>query len=289
LGLVAFGASTGDPLQRVLGVGAFLGLAVGAVCAGVSVRATARSMGAWMRQREVELNAWSDDRANVVTRQFDWAVEELVALRVEIRRLDGLRIRAEEVAANASERAAATEQLLEAARGRIVSGVSDEDVEQRAKLEGELREAEYRARRAEERSAELVLTLQHVVAASGARADQTVALAAPTVLDWTLQYDGTAHELRVHPTEQLVRINAVRLFGEDGTLAIESRKRRGKDIAVRIPQAIAAAVEQAHWTSFRLEALVSGEWRRARLIDRREAAGDAAESAERRHGLRVVG
>src|SRR5438445_7847994 len=49
----------------------------------------------WMGDRESALSTFADDRAAAVARQFQWAVEELVRARAELRKVESMRVQAE--------------------------------------------------------------------------------------------------------------------------------------------------------------------------------------------------
>jgi hypothetical protein len=310
LAIAGMAAIFGGGGVRAVAIGAALGLSVGLVCAGVGIRATARSMRGWMSERESELSVWSDDRAAALARQFDWAVAELVAVRAENRRVDLLRSEAELLAASASERADHQGQLLEAARARLTSRDPTGGAERLVQLESELRAtelarqdeererraAERRAKTAQQQVADLARTLRKVAATAtthdGERTTQATSTE-PVNLDWTLEFDGASRALRLRPSMPLIRLRRARILDTASVIVAETepgRRARARDLVLTIPQSVAAAVESADWAAFRLEVLVGAAWAAAALVDRSaEASARSGRSPSLRPTeLRVV-
>src|SRR5437667_7593152 len=205
-----------DGLERAIAVGAFSASCFGALLATSEVRGAVVSMRRWMGNRESALSTFADDRAAAVARQFQWAVEELVRARAELRKVDGMRAQAEERARTVDEKARQDGQELRVARERLgAMGASELDL-LRAKIERieqsfqeeerDRRTAEARARAAEQRVADLTRTLRLVATTVSSGGDALVSRAASIqalTLDWTLEYDGSGHGLRLRPTSDV--------------------------------------------------------------------------------------
>src|SRR5881296_3476768 len=84
-----------DGLERAIAVGAFSASCLGAMLATSQVHRAVVSMRRWMGDRESALSTFADDRAAAVARQFQWAVEELVRARAELRKVEGMCVQAE--------------------------------------------------------------------------------------------------------------------------------------------------------------------------------------------------
>lgn len=301
--LVAFGAGAVvlDGLERAIAVGAFAASCIGAVLAMSQVRRAVVSMRTWMGERESALSTFADDRAAAVARQFQWAVEELVRARADLRKAESMRVQAEAHAREVAEQARQDGEDLRLAREKLGAldgtelNVLREKVDriERAFLEEEhdRRIAERRARAAEERVADLTRTLR-LVASTVAFGGESVAASTPpegpVMLDWTLEYDGTDHTLRLRATSPETRPTKVRILDASGRTLVESsaRRRRSAEVLLRIPQSVAAAVESADWSAFQLQVELGGWWHGAALVDRAQTAADAPPA--RQANFRVV-
>src|SRR6266550_3972846 len=96
LAVFGAGAITLDGVERATAVGAFSASCVGALLAISQVRRAVSSMRSWMGDRESALSSFADDRTATVARQFQWAVEEPVRARADLRKVDGMRVEAED-------------------------------------------------------------------------------------------------------------------------------------------------------------------------------------------------
>jgi hypothetical protein len=147
-----------------------------------------------------------------------------------------------------------------------------------ARQDQERRGAEKRARVAEQRAAELTRTLRLLASTVGGDSGAGHATAAgPITLDWTLEYDGSSHSLRLRSVVPGLRPKAARILDAAGRPIAETsaaRQRRPSQLVVRVPQSVAAAVESGDWSAFRLEVLIDELWRGAELVDRSERVGD---------------
>src|SRR5438067_8507219 len=77
---------TGD--QRALGIGAFAGILLAALCAAVTVSGV-RRRAARMHERAVaRMSGDADDRVAMVVRQFEWAVNDVVKQKETIERAE---------------------------------------------------------------------------------------------------------------------------------------------------------------------------------------------------------
>jgi hypothetical protein len=285
-----------DGTERALAVGFFITASFGALVGITQVRGAVSSMRAWMGTRESDLSTFADDRAAAVARQFAWAVEELVNVRAELRRVETLRVQAEELAADAGERARHGAEELDAAKQKMEALDESRLDELREKLdqaeqllgeeERDRQKAERRARVAEERVAELSRTLR-VVANTVSSGAADVANA-PLVVEWTLEYDGTSHTLRLHSSSPDVRPNRARVVDMSGRVIAESvgTLRRSPQLMLAIPPSVAAAVESADWSAFRLEVEIDEAWEDAALVSRVEPVVDT--EVMRPRALRIV-
>lgn len=278
------GAVTLEGVERAVAVGAFSASCFGALLAMSQLRRALVSMRTWMGDRESTLSTFADDRAAAVARQFQWAVEELVRVRAELRTTETLRIQAEERARNAFHDVRRGSDDLRDARERLAAMDPGELDLLRAKLEQaeaavrdeerDRRNAEQRARVAEQRAAELNRTLRLVASTVSAGGDGVTSRPAPSgplTLDWTLEYDGSVHSLRLRSTSPDVRPSKARILDATGRPVAESqsaRQRRPAQLMLRIPQSVAGAVESGDWSAFRLEVEVDEVWHGAVLIDR---------------------
>lgn len=291
-------------IERSMAVGAFGASAVGALLALTQLRGRHRLLLSWMRTREADLSTFADDRAAAVARQFAWAVDELVDVRAELRRVEASRAQAEEVAAaTAQSLRQETDQLIDARaklatfdprdieilRSRVAKAELDVADHDRAK-----RSAERRAQVAEQRSAELARKLRLVASTveTSALVGRSI-VTGPLTFDWTLEYDGSFHTLRIRCMTPEIRPAAARVLDAGGRPIAESpsgRQRRSATLHLRIPQSVAGAVETGDWTAFRLEVLVDDVWRGALLVDRgRPVVGASIESeASQPRAIRVV-
>jgi len=290
--LAAFGggAIVLDGLERAIMVGAFIASCLGSLLAVSQLHRALLSMRRWMGDRESALGTFADDRAAAVARQFQWAVEELVSARAELRKVEGLRVQAEERAAIAANEARRDAEELRAAREKL--GAMDESEVDRLheKLEQaehaardeerDRRGAERRARVAEQQVAELTRTLRLVASTVSSGSDTLASRATPSgplALDWTLEFDGSVHSLRLRSTSPEVRPRNARVLDGRGQPVAESsnaRQRRPAQVVLRIPQSVAAAVESGDWSAFRLEVEVDEVWRGAVLVDRAQPVVD---------------
>jgi signal transduction histidine kinase len=290
--LAAFGAGAIflDGLERALAVGAFSASCFGALLAVSQVRSAISSMRGWMGERESALSTFADDRAAAVARQFQWAVEELVSARAELRKADAMRVEAEQRAASAAEDARRDAEDLRVARENLGAmdpselGLLRDRLQQVERAfqdeERDRRTTERRARAAEQRVADLTRTLR-LVANTVSSGGETLAARAmpigPLTLDWTLEYDGSAHSLRLRSTSADTRPSKARILDASGRPVAESvspRQRRPAQVVLRIPQSVAAAVESGDWSAFRLEAEVDDVWLGAVLVDRAQPVVD---------------
>src|SRR5207245_7729431 len=108
-----------DGLERAIAVGAFSASCFGALLATSQVHRAVLSMRLWMGDRESALSTFADDRAAAVARQFQWAVEELVRARAELRKVEGMRVQAEARAAIAATEASSDAEEMRAARDTL--------------------------------------------------------------------------------------------------------------------------------------------------------------------------
>lgn len=279
-----------DGLERAIMVGAFIASCVGSLLAVSQLHRALSSMRRWMGDRESALSTFADDRAAAVARQFQWAVEELVSARADLRKVEGLRVQAEGRAATAADEARRDAEDLRVAREKL--GAMDESevdrlheklehaVQAARDEERERRGAERRARMAEQQVAELTRTLRLVASTVSSGGDALASRATPSgplALDWTLEFDGSAHSLRLRSTSPEMRPRNARILDGRGQPVAESanpRQRRPAQVVLRIPQSVAAAVESADWSAFRLEVEVDEVWRGAVLVDRAQPVVD---------------
>src|SRR6266550_504929 len=290
-----------DGLERAIAVGAFSAWCFGALLATSQVHRAVVSMRRWMGDRENALSTFADDRAAAVARQFQWAVEELVRARAELRKVEGMRVQAEARAKAVADKAREDGEDLRAAREKLgavdarelyVLRAKIEQIEQAFRVEeDDRRVAERRARAAEQRVADLTRTLRQVATAvsSGGEGLGSVAPRSALTFDWTLEYDGSAHSLRLRLTSADLRPSDARILDATGRLVVETsnaRQRRPAELLRRIPQTVAAAVESSDWSGFQLEAEVDGVWQAADLVDRAQPLVDAEVMQPR--SLRVV-
>jgi len=261
-----------------------------ALLAVAQLRRALSSMRGWMGERESALSTFADDRAAAVARQFQWAVEELVSVRAELRRTEGQRVDAEGRAASASKEAHRHSEDLRVAREHLGALDPSELDLLREKLkeveqafqdeERDRRSTERRARAAEQRVADLTRTLRLVantVSSGGETLASRASTSGPLTLDWTLEYDGSAHSLRLRSTSPETRPNKARILDASGRPVAESasaRQRRPAQVVLRIPQSVAAAVESGDWTAFRLEVEVNEVWIGAILVNRAQPVVD---------------
>jgi hypothetical protein len=290
LAIAGTGAFTLEGIERAMAVGAFAASAFGALLAVTQLRRVAAFMRTWILDRESALSTFADDRAAAVARQFAWAVDELVSVRAELRRVDALRIQAEELAVTAAESSRQDADALRVAEERLseVDGhgvdVLKEKLEEADMAfrdeERARRSAEKRARVAEQRVAELTRTLRLIASTVASGADGGSAHSAatgPLSFDWTLEFDGMSRSLRLRCTTPEVRPTNARILDATGHPIAETvgaRQRRPAQLVLRIPQSVAAAVESGDWSAFRLEVQVDDVWRGATLVDRGEPAVD---------------
>jgi hypothetical protein len=290
LAVFGTGAMALDGLERALAVGAFAASCLGALLAVAQLRRALSSMRGWMGQRESALSTFADDRAAAVARQFQWAVEELVSVRAELRKTEGLRVEAEGRAASQAEEARRHADDLRVARESLAALDASEVNLLREKLqqveqafqdeERDRRTTERRARAAEQRVADLTRTLRLVantVSSSGEAVAPRATPSGPLTLDWTLEYDGSAHSLRLRSTSPHTRPSKARILDATGRPVAEStsaRQRRPAQVVLRIPQSVAAAVESGDWSAFRLEVEVDDVWLGAVLVDRAQPVVD---------------
>ena len=253
-----------------------------------------------MGDRESALSTFADDRAATVARQFQWAVEELVGARAELRRVEGMRVQAEERAKDFARQAREDGEDLRAAREQLAAMDAGELDILRAKIEQleqsfqeeerDRRASERRAREAEQRVAELTRTLRLVantVSPEGERLVARGARAEVIALDWTLEYDGNGHTLRLRSSD--ARPSKARIIDATGRLVVESAgalHRHPAELLIRIPQSVAAAVESGNWSAFQLEVEVDDAWEAAVLLDRARPVIDAEVMQPR--SLRIV-
>jgi hypothetical protein len=266
LAIFGAGAVALDGLERALAVGAFWASSLGALLAMSQLRRTLSSMRSWMGDRESALSTFADDRAATVARQFQWAVEELVRARAELRTVEGMRLQAEERAKGFAHQAREEGEELRVARERLNAmdaGELDilrtriEQLEEALVVEErDRRAAERRARTSEQRVAELTRTLRLVANTVSPDAD---------------------------------RPSKVRVLDATGRIVVESDRpqhRNASELLLRIPQSVAAAVESVNWTAFQLEAEVDEVWEPAALIDRAKPVVDSEVMEPR--ALRIV-
>lgn len=284
LAVFGAGAMALEGIERAMAIGAFAASCLGAMLAVAQLRKALTSMRGWMDERESALSTFADDRAAAVARQFQWAVEELVSVRAELRKVEGMRIEAEGRAASAVQDARRGAEDLRVARENLEALDPSELDLLREKLqhaqqafedeERDRRNTERRARAAEQRVADLTRTLRLVantVSSSGEAVASRSTPSGPLTLDWTLEYDGSAHSLRLRSTSPSTRPSKARILDATGRPVAESasaRQRRPAQVVLRIPQAVAAAVESGDWSAFRLEVEVDEVWLGAVLVDR---------------------
>src|SRR5438105_9323648 len=290
-----------DGLERAIAVGAFSASCFGALLATSQVDRAVLRMRRWMGDRENALSTFADDRAAAVARQFQWAVEELVRARAELRKVEGMRVQAEARAQAVAEKARQDGEDLRAAREKLgaidarelhVLRAKIEEIEQAFRVEeDDRRVAERRARSAEQRVADLTRTLREVATtvSSGGGGFGSVAPRSALTFDWTLEYDGSPHSLRLRSISADVRPSNARILDATGRLVVETsnaRQRRPAELLLQIPQTVAAAVESSDWSAFQLEAEFDGVWQAADLLDRAQPLVDAEVMHPR--SLRVV-
>jgi len=285
-----------------MAVGAFSASCVGAMLAMAQLRRAVSSMRSWMGDRESALSSFADDRAAAVARQFQWAVEERVRARAELRRVDGMRVRAEERAKGIAQQVRENGEDLRVAREKLAAVDASELDLLRAKIEHieqafqdeerDRRTAERRARAAEQRVANLTRTLRLVATTVSTEGEGIASRTNPAeviTLDWTLEYDGIGHRLRLRSTSADVRPKRARIVDATGRLVVESvggPQRQPDELAIRIPQSVAAAVESGNWSAFQLEVDVDDVWDGAVLVNRKEPVVDAEVMKPR--SLRIV-
>jgi ribosomal protein L14 len=302
LALFGGGAVTLDGAERAMAVGAFSASCVGALLALSQLRRAVLSMRSWMGDRESALSSFADDRAVTVARQFQWSVEELVRARAELRRVEGMRVQAEDRARSITERARQDSDDLRLAREKLIAMDPSELEVLRAKIEQmqqafqdeerDRRSAERRARTAEQRVAALSRTLRLVATTVSPAGEGSASRATPSeliTLDWALEYDGTGHTLRLWSTSPDLHPTRVRVIDATGRQVVESasvRQRRSNELMIRIPQSVAVAVESGNWTAFQLEVEVDDAWDAAVLVDRAEPVVDIEVMQPR--SLRIV-
>lgn len=288
-----------DGVERALAVGAFSASCLGALLAMSQLRGAVSSMRSWMGDRESALSTFSDDRAASVARQFQWAVEELVSARGELRRVDAMRVQAEERAVNFARQVRDDRDELRDAREKLAVMDASGFENLRAKIEQleqtlqdeerDRRGAERRARAAEHRVADLTRTLRLVATTVSPAADGIASRTTPAevvALDWTLEYDGTGHTLRLRSD---LRPSKVRIVDATGRLVVESaaaQQRHPAELMIRIPQSVAAAVESENWSAFQVEVEVDDVWNGAALVDRTKPVVDTEVMQPR--SLRIV-
>jgi hypothetical protein len=302
LAVFGAGAVTLDGVERAMAVGAFWASCLGALVAISQLRRALLSMRRWMGDRETTLSTFADDRAAAVARQFQWAVEELVAARAELRNVEALRVQAEERAASALAEAGRGAEDLRSVTEKLAAMDPTEIDLLREKLERleqalheeerDRRNTERRARTAEQRVADLTRTLRLVANTVSSGGETIAARAAPSgplSLDWTLEYDGSGHSLRLRSRRGDVRPSKARILDATGRPVADSagaRQRRPAQVVLRIPQSVAAAVESGDWSAFRLEVEVDEVWRGAVLVDRAQPVIDAQPT--RQAAFRIV-
>src|SRR2546430_5936474 len=290
-----------DGLERAIAVGAFSASCFGALLATSQVHRAVVSMRRWMGDRENALSTFADDGAASVARQFQWAVEELVRARAELRKVEGMRVQAEARAKAVADKAREDGEDLRAAREKLgaidareldVLRAKIEQIEQAFRVEeDDRRVAERRAGAAPQRVADLTRTLRQVATAvsSGGEGLGSLASRSTLMFDWTLEYDGSAHSLRLRLTSADLRPSNARILDATGRLVVETsnaRQRRPAELLLQIPQTVAAAVESSDWSAFQLEAELDGVWQAADLVDRAQPLVDAEVMQPR--SLRVV-
>ena len=284
------GAVTLDGVERAMAVGAFSASCVGALLAVSQLRRSVSSMRSWMGDRESALSTFADDRAAAVARQFQWAVEELVRARAELRKVEGMRVEAEDRARTIAATARQDGEELRSVREKLAAMDPSELEVLRGKIEQvqqafqdeerDRRSAERRARAAEQRVAALTRTLRLVATTVSPAGDgiASPAMASETItLDWTLEYDGSGHTLRLRSTSPDLRPTRARIADATGRLVVESaaaRQRHPSEVMIRIPQSVAGAVESGNWSAFQLEVEVDDVWDPAVLVDRAEPVVD---------------
>src|SRR5437870_3382206 len=128
-------------------------------------------------------------------------------------------------------------------------------------------------RAAEQRVADLTRTLRQVATtvSSGGEGLGPVAPRSALTFDWTLEYDGSAHSLRLRSTSADLRPSNARILDATGRLVVETssaRQRRPAELLLQVPQTVAAAVESSDWSALQLEAELDGVWHAADLVDR---------------------
>jgi hypothetical protein len=284
LGVFGAGAIVLNGVERALAVGAFAAACFGALLAVAQLGRALSSMRGWMGERESALSTFADDRAAAVARQFQCAVEELVSVRADLRKVEGMRVEAEERVASAVKEARRDAEDLRVARKNLEALDPSELELLREKLqqveqafqdeESDRRNIERRARAAEQRVADLTRTLRLVantVSSGGEAIASRPTPTGPLTLDWTLEYDGSGHSLRLRSTSPDTRPSKARILDATGRPVAESanaRQRRPAQVVLRIPQSVAAAVESGDWSAFRLEVEVDDVWHGAVLVDR---------------------
>jgi hypothetical protein len=172
--------------------------------------------------------------------------------------------------------------LLRAKIEQIQQAFQDEERDRRT--------AERRARAAEQRVADLTRTLRLVATTVSSGSEGLAPRATDVIaLEWTLEYDGSGHSLRVRSTSPDVRPSKARILDATGRPVVESagaHQRHPAELVVRIPQSVAAAVESGNWSAFQLEVEVDDVWEGAVLVERAEPVVDAEVMQPR--SLRIV-
>jgi hypothetical protein len=302
--LAVFGAGAVmlDGVERAIALGAFSASCFGALLAISQLRRAVLSMQSWMGDRETALSTFADDRAATVARQFQWAVEELVRARAELRKVDGMRVQAEDRAKSLTEKARQDDEELRDVREKLIAMDPSELEVLRAKIERveqafqdeerARRSAERRARAAEKRVADLTRTLRLVASTVAPSGEGIASRATPDeviALDWTLEYDGNGHTLRLRSTSSDVRPSRARIVDATGRQVVESagaRQSNPAELMIRIPPSVAAAVESGNWTAFNLEVESDDVWDAAVLVDRTQPVVD--DEVMQPRSLRIV-
>jgi hypothetical protein len=230
-------ACLGSGDQRWLGIGAFAGILLGALCATVTISGV-RRRAAHMHERSVaRMSADADERVAMVVRQFEWAVNDVVTLK------------------RAIERAEASADLLV----------------------GQARERENYVRRLEQQlfeARERVVSLSGTRSPERVEFDPlSDAMAMVIPFRWAMHNDryGTNLELECGITSR--RPTRIRLVDGDGKVVITSgspmwsEDGRPSFTMARPPVDLLTALEAGRETTYHFEALADYEWRSVRLED----------------------
>ena len=224
--------------ERWFGLGAMAGLAAGAICAFLSLRGIGRR-GQLMHERAVaRLSAEGDQRVEMVVRQFEWAVNDVVKLKSNLERAE-----------------AAADLLVSQARQR----------------ERYVRRLEQQLFEARERVVTLVGTAG---APDRIEIDPLVdAMSGIVPFRWSLHTDRVQMNLELECGVTAHRPSRVRLIDGEGNVVITSSTPMWSEdgrpcfTIAQPPVELVVALDAGRETVFHFEALADYEWRPVRLED----------------------